>query len=126
MLRGFRPTGENGNRSQAPSGRSGRNLCVREIAKELRIGTGSMATQFVLCDRLETVLDVGTDNVVVLRDDWDDRFGQSQVVRSEAMTTTICGRGAGTRHLSERSAGPGWVGGLSMTLISRHSPCNQI
>ena len=48
MLRGFRPTGEKSNRSQAPSGRSRRNLCASEIAKELRIATGPTATQFCL------------------------------------------------------------------------------
>ena len=40
-LRRFRTTGEKGNRFQAPSGRLRRNLCVREIAKELRIAAGS-------------------------------------------------------------------------------------
>ena len=54
MLRGFRPTGEKANRSQAPPGRSWRNLCVRELAKELRIATGWVATQVALCDLPES------------------------------------------------------------------------
>ena len=53
MLRGFRPSGEKSNRSQAPSGRSRRNLCVGEIAKELRIATGLVATQVALRERPE-------------------------------------------------------------------------
>ena len=43
-LRGLPPTGEKGNRSRAPSGRSWRNLCASESSKELRIATGSTAT----------------------------------------------------------------------------------
>ena len=53
MLRGFRPTSEKGNRSQAPSGGSWRNLCASESSKELRIAMGSTATNVTLCDQLE-------------------------------------------------------------------------
>jgi len=44
MLRRFRPSGEKGNRSQAPSGRSWRNLCASESGKELRIAADCMGT----------------------------------------------------------------------------------
>ena len=44
MLRGFRTTGEKGNRFQAPSGRSWRNLCANEESKELRIARHSPPT----------------------------------------------------------------------------------
>jgi len=46
MLRRFRTTGEKGNRSRAPSGRSWRNLCANEERKELRISLRRPATQF--------------------------------------------------------------------------------
>ena len=44
MLRHSGPTGEEGNRSQAPSGRSWRDLCENDESEELRIARHSPAT----------------------------------------------------------------------------------
>jgi len=67
MLRRFRRTGEKGNRSHAPSGRSWRNLCANEESKDSRIARHGPATHLALCDLPESGGCNGAYDAVLIR-----------------------------------------------------------